>query len=114
MEITQVKGREILDSRGNPTVEAEIHLNNGTVGLASVPSGASTGSREAAELRDHNSKRYLGKGVQHAVHFINNEINQALQGFSVAEQEQLDDKLCQLDERLINHEWVRMPFWLCP
>lgn len=97
MKITKIQAREILDSRGNPTVEADVILNNGTVGRASVPSGASTGSREACELRDDDSKRYGGKGVLKAVSHINNEINLALQGFSVDEQDALDQKLIQLD-----------------
>ena len=97
MQITKIHAREILDSRGNPTVEADVLLKNGVIGRASVPSGASTGSREAHELRDGDQKRYSGKGVQKAVSHINNEINQALQGFAVDEQEALDHKLCKLD-----------------
>lgn len=97
MQITKVQAREILDSRGNPTVEADVILKNGIIGRASVPSGASTGSREAHELRDNDQKRYNGKGVQKAVSHINNEINQALSGYSVDDQEGLDHKLCQLD-----------------
>jgi enolase len=96
MQITKIHAREILDSRGNPTVEAEVLLKDGTMGRASVPSGASTGSREACELRD-NEKRYGGKGVQHAVAHINQEINNALNGFFIEEQETLDAKLCELD-----------------
>src|SRR5262245_23298714 len=76
--IRQVKGREILDSRGNPTVEAEVTLDNGTIGRAAVPSGASTGEREALELRDGDKSRYLGKGVKNAVGHINAEIATAL------------------------------------
>lgn len=97
MQITKIQAREILDSRGNPTVEADVLLNNGVIGRASVPSGASTGSREACELRDNDPKRYAGKGVQKAVSHINNDINRALQGTSVANQEELDLKLKQLD-----------------
>lgn len=97
MQIAKIQAREILDSRGNPTVEADVILNNGIVGRASVPSGASTGSREACELRDGASTRYGGKGVQKAVSHVNNEINQALNGFSVDSQEDLDNTLCQLD-----------------
>ena len=67
MKITAIKGREILDSRGNPTIEVDVILENGVIGRASVPSGASTGENEALELRDHDSSRYLGKGVQKAV-----------------------------------------------
>ena len=97
MQITKIQAREILDSRGNPTVEADVILKNGIIGRASVPSGASTGSREACELRDNDQKRYAGKGVLKAVSHINNEINQALHGYSVNEQEELDHQLCKID-----------------
>lgn len=96
MRIVDIKGREILDSRGNPTVEADVILENGVVGRASVPSGASTGSREACELRDKNSKRYGGKGVLQAVHAINKDIKGELNNFS-ADQKELDTRLCALD-----------------
>ncbi|MCW8400097.1 phosphopyruvate hydratase [Legionella sp. PATHC038] len=97
MQITKIQAREILDSRGNPTVEADVILKNGTQGRASVPSGASTGSREACELRDNDANRYDGKGVQQAVAHVNQEINQALHLFSVEDQDALDYQLCQLD-----------------
>jgi len=97
MHIVDIKGREILDSRGNPTVEADVILNDGTFGRASVPSGASTGSREVCELRDGDMKRYGGKGVLRAVLHINEEIQQALRGSSVADQAALDGRLCELD-----------------
>lgn len=97
MRIVNIKGREILDSRGNPTVEADVILENGVMGRASVPSGASTGSREACELRDKAPRRYAGKGVSKAVGHINDEINRALHHFSVMEQELLDARLCELD-----------------
>lgn len=97
MQIAKVHAREILDSRGNPTVEADVLLRSGVTGRASVPSGASTGSREACELRDNDARRYGGKGVQKAVSHVNNEMNQALQGFSVEDQALLDNTLCQLD-----------------
>lgn len=97
MQITKIQAREILDSRGNPTVEADVILKNGIQGRASVPSGASTGSREACELRDGQVTRYLGKGVQQAVAHVNNEINEALHLFSVEDQAAIDLKLCQLD-----------------
>lgn len=97
MQITKIQAREILDSRGNPTVEADVILKNGTQGRASVPSGASTGSREACELRDNDPKRYHGKGVQQAIAHINHEINQALHLCSIENQEALDNQLCQLD-----------------
>ncbi|CDZ77834.1 Enolase [Legionella massiliensis] len=97
MQIASIKGREILDSRGNPTVEADVILANGEIGRASVPSGASTGSREACELRDGDKARYAGRGVLKAVEHINHDINQALKGSSVDEQEQIDSRLCALD-----------------
>lgn len=97
MQIAKIHAREILDSRGNPTVEADVTLQNGITGRASVPSGASTGSREACELRDNDARRYGGKGVHQAVNHINGEINQALRGINVENQEFLDSKLCQLD-----------------
>jgi len=95
--ITQIHAREILDSRGNPTLEAEVTLANGAVGRAAVPSGASTGSREAVELRDGDKARYLGKGVQKAVANVNGPIAQALKGFDAADQSGLDIKLVALD-----------------
>lgn len=97
MYIEVIKGREILDSRGNPTVEVDVTLSNGVQGRASVPSGASTGSREACELRDGDAHRYAGKGVRHAVAFINGEINQALRDITVNEQALIDARLCELD-----------------
>ena len=97
MRIASIKGREILDSRGNPTVEADVILENGVIGRASVPSGASTGSREACELRDLDLARYAGRGVLAAVGHVNQEINRALQGVSVADQVVLDARLCELD-----------------
>jgi enolase len=96
MQITKIHAREILDSRGNPTIEADVILKEGIMGRASVPSGASTGSREACELRD-NEKRYMGKGVQRAVTHVNQEINQALSGTFIEDQELVDKKLCDLD-----------------
>ncbi len=97
MHIACIKGREIYDSRGNPTVEADVLLENGVMGRASVPSGASTGSREAFELRDEDPARFAGRGVRLAVAHVNHEINQALRGFSVADQVLLDAHLCELD-----------------
>jgi enolase len=96
-EIKQVKAIEILDSRGNPTVEAEIVLTTGQTARAAVPSGASTGSREALELRDGDKGRYLGKGVLTAVKEINTVISKALTGMDVTQQEKLDQKLLALD-----------------
>ncbi|MEO7065818.1 MAG: phosphopyruvate hydratase [Rhodanobacter sp.] len=95
--ITRIHAREILDSRGNPTLEAEVTLADGTMGRAAVPSGASTGSREAVELRDGDKARYAGKGVRNAVGNVNTAIATALQGFDAADQKGLDAKLIALD-----------------
>jgi enolase len=97
MRIEKIIGREILDSRGNPTVEVDVYLESGAFGRASVPSGASTGENEAIELRDGDKKRYLGKGVTKAVEHINSIIAPALKGFSALEQTTIDAKLLQLD-----------------
>ena len=83
--IVDIVGREILDSRGNPTVECDVLLESGTMGRAAVPSGASTGSREAVELRDGDASRYLGKGVLRAVEHINTEISEAVLGLDSSE-----------------------------
>ena len=95
--IKQIHAREILDSRGNPTVEAEVVLENNIIGRAAVPSGASTGSREALELRDNDPKRYNGKGVLTAVKNINTEINSALKNQDVTDQSTLDQMMIKLD-----------------
>ncbi|MGH8091780.1 MAG: phosphopyruvate hydratase [Rudaea sp.] len=95
--ITKIHAREILDSRGNPTLEAEVTLADGSFGRAAVPSGASTGSREAVELRDGDKSRYGGKGVKNAVANVNGPIAQALKGFDAADQKGLDAKLIALD-----------------
>ncbi len=95
--IVDIVGREILDSRGNPTVECDVLLESGVMGRASVPSGASTGSREAIELRDGDKSRYLGKGVLKAVEYINTEISEAVLGLDASEQAFLDRTLIDLD-----------------
>jgi enolase len=95
--IVDIVGREVLDSRGNPTVECDVLLESGVMGRAAVPSGASTGSREAIELRDGDKSRYLGKGVLKAVHNINTEISEAVLGLDAAEQAFLDKTLIDLD-----------------
>ncbi|HZF83649.1 MAG TPA: phosphopyruvate hydratase [Burkholderiaceae bacterium] len=95
--IVDIVGREILDSRGNPTVECDVLLESGTMGRAAVPSGASTGSREAIELRDGDKGRYLGKGVLKAVEHINTEISEAVLGLDASEQAFLDRTLLDLD-----------------
>lgn len=97
MKIVNITGREILDSRGNPTVEADVILSSGEMGRASVPSGASTGSREACELRDGEANRYAGKGVRKAVAHVNGEIRQRLLDVSCEDQANIDRKLCDLD-----------------
>ena len=95
--IIDIVGREILDSRGNPTVECDVLLESGVMGRAAVPSGASTGSREAIELRDGDKNRYLGKGVLKAVEHINGEITEAILGLDASEQAFLDKTLIELD-----------------
>jgi len=96
-EILQITGREILDSRGNPTVEAEVLLVDGTVGRAAVPSGASTGEHEAVELRDGDKGRYLGKGTRQAVENIHREIAEAIEGMDSTEQIEIDQAMIALD-----------------
>ena len=95
--IVDIKGREIIDSRGNPTVEADVILDSGVMGRAAVPSGASTGTREAVELRDGDKQRYLGKGVRKAVEHVNTVLKQALLGHDSADQAGLDSKMIELD-----------------
>jgi len=95
--ISAIKAREILDSRGNPTVEADVHLSNGIVGRAAVPSGASTGEHEAVELRDGDTHRYLGKGVQHAVQNVVETIAPALAGLEATDQLGIDTAMIELD-----------------
>jgi enolase len=95
--ITDIRGREIIDSRGNPTVEADVVLETGAVGRAAVPSGASTGSREAVELRDGDKKRYGGKGVTKAVRGVTETIAPAIAGWDALEQAKIDEKLIALD-----------------
>ncbi|MFW5450111.1 MAG: phosphopyruvate hydratase [Methylophagaceae bacterium] len=96
-KISDIRGREILDSRGNPTVEADVILENGVIGRAAVPSGASTGQREAVELRDGDSNRYLGKGVLKAVSAVNGELRNAIIGMDVRDQKAIDEKLIAID-----------------
>jgi len=96
-KITNIHAREILDSRGNPTIEAEIQLEDGSMARAAVPSGASTGTREAVELRDGDKSRYLGKGVQQAVANVNGELRSALLADNFADQRALDEKMIEID-----------------
>jgi enolase len=95
--IAKIQAREILDSRGNPTIEVDVWTDTGHMGRAAVPSGASTGAHEAAELRDGDKKRYLGKGVLKAVENVNNTLNNELQGALVTEQAMIDRAMCALD-----------------
>ena len=97
IRISDIRGREILDSRGNPTVEADVALEDGTRARAAVPSGASTGSREAVELRDGDKSRYLGKGVRNAVANVNGELRDALVGVDLDDQRALDQRMIDLD-----------------
>ena len=97
MEIIRVVGREILDSRGNPTVEADVHLADGSIGRAAVPSGASTGEHEAVELRDGDKKRYLGKGTLKAAQNINEKIAKAILGMEAEDQSGIDRKMIDFD-----------------
>jgi enolase len=96
-KIIDIHGREILDSRGNPTVEADVILENGVIGRAAVPSGASTGQREAVELRDGDKARYLGKGVLKAVAAVNGELRDAIIGMDATDQQRIDAKLIAID-----------------
>ena len=98
LEITDVRALEILDSRGNPTVQVEVRTEGGFKGIASVPSGASTGSFEAVELRDGDKNRYLGKGVLKAVENVNKKIAKELIGMNVYEQEKIDEKMLEIDD----------------
>ena len=96
-QISAIHAREIIDSRGNPTIEVDVRLGDGSLGRAAVPSGASTGVHEALELRDGDPKRFGGKGVLKAVANVNGPIAQALAGFDAAHQSELDQKLIELD-----------------
>src|SRR5271163_4781759 len=97
MEITKIAGREILDSRGNPTVEADVHLADGSLGRAAVPSGASTGEHEAVELRDGDKARYLGKGTRTAVKNIADHLAPALLGLDAERQSSIDRMMISID-----------------
>src|SRR6516162_9183536 len=95
--IRHIRAREILDSRGNPTIEVDVHLDNGAFGRAAVPSGASTGEHEALELRDGDKSRFAGKGVRKAVANINHKIAPVLKGLDARDQANIDKKLIELD-----------------
>ena len=96
-QIANIHARQILDSRGNPTVEVEVYTTQGALGRAAVPSGASTGVHEAVELRDNDKNRYVGKGVLQAVYNVENTINEALKGFYVDDQMAIDRAMLNLD-----------------
>ena len=96
-KIVEIRGREVMDSRGNPTVEADVRLDDNSFGRAIVPSGASTGAREAVELRDGDPDRYFGKGVLTAVAHVNGEIAAALKGAEASDQQAIDDRMCAVD-----------------
>ena len=110
--ITEVYAREILDSRGNPTIEVEVCLEDGSVGRAAVPSGASTGAHEAVELRDGDKNRYLGKGVTKAVDNVNDVIAEALIGLEATRQVEIDEMLIRLDGTP-NKEIRRQRYFRC-
>ena len=111
--ILDVIAREILDSRGNPTVEVEVYLEGGAVGRAAVPSGASTGAFEAVELRDGDKSRYLGKGVQKAVDNVNNIIAEEIIGMDALDQVGIDKLMIELDGTPNKASWEQTPYWVC-
>ena len=111
--ITHIQALEIIDSRGNPTVATRVRLADGSCGSAAAPSGASTGSREAVELRDGDTARYKGKGVRRAVAHVNGEIAQALAGQDALDQAALDHRLCTLDGTPDNRAWAPTRCWPC-
>ena len=114
LEIVDVQGREILDSRGNPTVEAEITLADGTVARGCAPSGASTGEFEALELRDGDKGRYLGKGVTKAVENINTVIADAVIGMDASDIYAIDKAMIDADGTKDKSSWAQTPFWPFP
>src|SRR3978361_278599 len=95
--IYHINARQILDSRGNPTVEVDVYTDSGTMGRAAVPSGASTGAHEAVELRDNDKSKYMGKGVLQAVANVNDILAKELQGIDVFEQNAIDALMCEID-----------------
>ncbi|BAS07916.1 enolase [Arthrobacter sp. Hiyo4] len=109
--IDAIHAREILDSRGNPTVEVEVLLSDGQIGRAAVPSGASTGEHEAVELRDGDKGRYLGKGVQKAVDAVIDQIAPALTGFDATDQRSIDQAMIDLDGTPTRRSSAPTPSW---
>ena len=116
LEIEKVIGREIIDSRGNPTVEAEVYLTDGTIGRGAAPSGASTGEFEALELRDQDKSRFGGKGVSKAVENINTVISDVLCGMDPSNVYAIDQAMIQADGtgKKINPTWAPTQSWLYP
>ena len=112
-EIIDINAREILDSRGNPTIEVDVVLDSGAFGRAAVPSGASTGAHEAVERRDNDAKRYHGKGVRKAVDAVNIEIYDSLVGFDATDQRMIDNALITLDGTPNKSRLGAMRFWAC-
>jgi enolase len=110
-KIKKILGREVLDSRGMRTVQADVILDNGLMGRATAPAGASTGKREAAELRDGDAKRYFGKGVLGAVRNVRSEIARALAGKDPTEQKGIDGTLIELDGTANKAAWALMRLW---
>ncbi len=110
-KITNIKGRQVFDSRGNPTIESEVELDDGSRESAIVPSGASTGSHEAFELRDSENRTYLGKSVFKALDKVNGEIKNKLIGLNAENQKEIDDTLISLDNTKQKKDWVQMPFY---
>lgn len=111
LRIEKVTGREILDSRGNPTVEAEVWLADGSRGIGTSPSGASTGQFEALELRDNDPQRYMGKGVIKAVHNINTVINELVCGMDASDIYAVDRVMIEKTALMINPLWEPTPCW---
>lgn len=112
--IVEIRGREVIDSRGNPTVEVDVYLEGGAVGRAAVPSGASTGEHEAHELRDGDKNRYLGKGVLKAVEAVNETIAGELLGFDATEQAAIDAAMIEIDGTLTKRNSVPTPSSVFP
>ncbi len=113
-KIARVHGRQVIDSRGNPTVEADVVLEGGALGRAAVPSGASTGEHEAIELRDGDKSRYLGKGVLQAVANVNGPLAGAVAGMDAADQRALDRRMIEADGSQNKETSARMRSWLFP
>jgi hypothetical protein len=110
--IIDIHGREILDSRGNPTVEVDVLLDDGSFGRAAVPSGASTGAHEAVELRDGDKERFGGKGVLKAVEAVNGPIFDTIAGLDAEDQRDIDAAMCDWMAPTIKPIWALMPYWV--